>query len=131
MVSFMAGQKIDRIAKDDSKTGILAREIQRLSNKVTFLESQLGQASVVSEIVLTDIQYEIDNAADWYYKRQRVECVQYVESIKAMVETNELAQAIKVIDFLILNQAKYFYKSYNRRPITVARFESIKTKLGE
>lgn len=106
--------------------------LKQLEAKVAFLESQLGQsyvAPVVSEAVLVDIQYEIDNAADWFYKSPRVQCVAFVESIKAHVEADKLPQAIEVIDFLVLNQAKYFYKSYGRRPVTVARFEAIKAQL--
>lgn len=128
LLGFAFGQ-FDELAGRDDKQVKMFRQMEA---KIAFLESQLGQSYVapaVSEAVLVDIQYEIDNAADWFYKTPRVECVVFVESMKTMVEDNKLPQAVEVIDFLIANQAKYFYKSYNRRPKTVARFEAIKAQL--
>ena len=134
LVSFLVGQEseVNRIAKDDSKTGILAREFQMLSNKIAFLEEQLGIVEPSNfELAYVELDSIIAQAPDWFYKTPREQCIKYVESIIQALKDNDKAQAISIIDFLILNQEKYFYKKYNRRPITVARFEALKQLIGE
>ena len=85
--------------------------------------------SAVPDRIYIELQLLIDEAPDLYYTSTRSECVNYVQSIVKSLKAGDKTEAVKTIDYLILNQAKYFYKSYNRRTITVARFETIKRSL--
>lgn len=135
MISFMAGQGVDRIALDDSKNGILARELQLLSEKIIFLESQLGQSYVEPNYevqVLASLDSLKTEAFNLYYVAYRAEVVSLIDEIIEKVLYKEYIGAIAIIDYLIGDKNTYFYSGYKlrKRTMTVSRFESIKVKLG-
>ena len=125
MTCLIFGQS-DKIHLPAVKNAIMA-----LESKVAFLESQAGIVEPSNfELAYVELDSIIAQAPDWFYKTPREQCIKYVESIIQALKDNDKVQAISIIDFLILNQTKYFYKSYDRRPITVARFEALKQLIG-